>query len=291
MDGAIVLDRDVTRILRAATQLVPDPSIETSESGTRHRTAERVAIQTGFPVVSVSQSMQIIALYVGGRRHVARGQRQRSCPRRTRRCRPWSATSAASTRSPARCRRWRSRTSSPSATSPASLQRLEMVRRISEEIADYVVELGTTAGCSASSSRSWPAVVGNDRELVIRDYLDRRPQRRAPSSEALDDLDGADRRRAARPRRRRPGARVHHRRRRARHRGQPARLPAARQGPRGCPGAIVDRLVDHFGSLQKLLAASIDDLMDVDGVGEGRARAVREGLSRLAESSILERYV
>ena len=57
------------------------------------------------------------------------------------------------------------------------------------------------------------------------------------------------------------------------------------------PGVIVDRLVGHFGSLQKLLAANIDDLMDVDGVGEGRARLVREGLSRLAESSILERYV
>ena len=54
---------------------------------------------------------------------------------------------------------------------------------------------------------------------------------------------------------------------------------------------VVDRLVAHFGSLQKLLAANIDDLMDVDGVGEGRARLVREGLSRLAESSILERYV
>ena len=57
------------------------------------------------------------------------------------------------------------------------------------------------------------------------------------------------------------------------------------------PGAIVDRLVEHFGGLQKLLAAGIDELMDVDGVGEGRARPVREGLSRLAESSILERYV
>ena len=57
------------------------------------------------------------------------------------------------------------------------------------------------------------------------------------------------------------------------------------------PGAIVERLVEHFGGLQKLLAAGIDDLMTVDGVGEQRARAVREGLSRLAESSILERYV
>src|SRR6476619_1663754 len=70
MDGAIVCDRDASRILRAATQLVPDPSIETSESGTRHRTAERVAKQTGYPVVSVSQSMRSVSLYGDCRRHV-----------------------------------------------------------------------------------------------------------------------------------------------------------------------------------------------------------------------------
>ncbi|MGN6241387.1 MAG: DNA integrity scanning diadenylate cyclase DisA, partial [Cellulosimicrobium cellulans] len=70
MDGAVVLDRDANRILRAAVQLLPDPTIETTESGTRHRTAERVAKQSGFPVISVSQSMRIVALYVGGQRHV-----------------------------------------------------------------------------------------------------------------------------------------------------------------------------------------------------------------------------
>lgn len=57
------------------------------------------------------------------------------------------------------------------------------------------------------------------------------------------------------------------------------------------PATIVDRLVEHFDSLQRLLAAGLDDLMAVDGVGEHRARTIREGLSRLAESSILERYV
>ena len=57
------------------------------------------------------------------------------------------------------------------------------------------------------------------------------------------------------------------------------------------PASVVERLVEHFGGLQKLLAASIDDLQAVEGVGELRARSVREGLSRLAESSILERYV
>jgi diadenylate cyclase len=57
------------------------------------------------------------------------------------------------------------------------------------------------------------------------------------------------------------------------------------------PHSVVDRLVDHFGTLQKLLSAGVDDLQAVDGVGELRARSVREGLSRLAESTILERYV
>jgi diadenylate cyclase len=56
------------------------------------------------------------------------------------------------------------------------------------------------------------------------------------------------------------------------------------------PEPVVQRLIEHFGSLQKLLAASIDDLQSVDGVGEARARSVRDALSRLAESSILDRY-
>ena len=70
MDGAVVLSTDGSRIVYAATHLMPDPAIPTEESGTRHRTAQRVARQTGFPVISVSQSMRIISLYVGDRRYV-----------------------------------------------------------------------------------------------------------------------------------------------------------------------------------------------------------------------------
>ena len=72
MDGAVICDRDATRLLRAAVQLLPDPGIPTDEQGTRHRTADRVAKQTGFPVVSVSKSMNTIALYLAGRRCRAR---------------------------------------------------------------------------------------------------------------------------------------------------------------------------------------------------------------------------
>ncbi len=66
MDGAVVLSTDGSRIVRANVQLVPDPSIPTDESGTRHRSAERAAIQTGYPVISVSHSMNIVTVYVGG---------------------------------------------------------------------------------------------------------------------------------------------------------------------------------------------------------------------------------
>ena len=70
MDGAIVMDREATKIVRAAVHLMPDSSIPTSESGTRHRTADRVSRQVTLPVISVSQSMHLIAVYISGVRYV-----------------------------------------------------------------------------------------------------------------------------------------------------------------------------------------------------------------------------
>ena len=94
MDGAIVLDRTGRGIVRAAAQLVPDPALPTEESGTRHRTAERVALQTGYPVIAVSKSMRVIAAV--HRRHAlrARGFRRHPVPRPPGRWPPWSATSS-----------------------------------------------------------------------------------------------------------------------------------------------------------------------------------------------------
>ncbi|HQY34755.1 DNA integrity scanning diadenylate cyclase DisA [Actinotalea sp.] len=288
MDGAIVVDRDATRIMRAAVQLLPDPTIETTESGTRHRTAERVAKQSGFPVVSVSQSMQIIALYVGGSRYVLEGS---------------DVIQSRANQALATLERYKSRLDEVSGTLSALeiedlvtvrdvaavVQRLEMVRRISEEIAGYVVELGTDGRLMALQLDELVGGVSSDRQLVIRDYVEASRAGRS-QDEVQDALALMDANELL--------DLVHI----ARILGLAAvddSLDGA-VGPRGyrllskvprLPGAIVDRLVGHFGGLQKLLAASIDELMTVDGVGEQRARAVREGLSRLAESSILERYV
>jgi diadenylate cyclase len=288
MDGAVVLDREGTRILRAATQLVPDSRIETSESGTRHRTAERVAKQTGFPVISVSQSMGVVALYVGDLRHVIEGS---------------PTTLSRADQALQTLERYKARLDEVTGTLSALeiedlvtirdvtavLQRLEMVRRISAEIQDYVVELGTDGRLLSLQLEELVGGLGNDRELVIRDYL---PATKSGLDlpEALDNLqtlnavellDLAAGARAV-------GFSVV---------GDSLDAPVSPLGYRlltkvpRLPTAIVDRLVNHFESLQRLLAAGIEDLMLVEGVGEGRARAVREGLSRLAESSILERYV
>src|SRR5690625_6385960 len=81
MDGAIGGERGDKRIGRGGGLPMPDASIETTESGTRHRTAERAAKQTGFPVISVSQSMHIVAVYVADQRYVLEDSEDRKSTR------------------------------------------------------------------------------------------------------------------------------------------------------------------------------------------------------------------
>jgi diadenylate cyclase len=290
MDGAVVVSTDGTRIVRAGVQLVPDPSIPTEETGTRHRTADRVSKQTGYPVLSVSQSMRIIALYLGGRRVVLEDS---------------GAILSKANQALATLERYKLRLDEVTGTLSALeiedlvtvrdvaavAQRLEMVRRIAEEVEGYVTLLGVDGRLLSLQLDELVAGVDPDRDLIARDYLPERPGKKARSvADVARELDALDR---------------------------PALLDLLQVAkslgfsggvemlesavsPRGyrllakvprLPGAVIDRLVEHFGGLQKLLAASIDDLQRVDGVGETRARSVREGLSRLAESSILERYV
>jgi len=290
MDGALVVTGDLSKIVLASVQLVPDPGIPTDETGTRHRTAERVAKQTGYPVVSVSQSMRIIALYVNGTRYVLDDS---------------ASILSRANQALATLERYKLRLDEVAGTlsaleiedlvtvrdAMAVSQRLEMVRRIAAEIEGYVVELGTDGRLLALQLDELMAGVEGERELVVRDYLVSGTGRRSRSlDDALGELDALS------------ASDLLDLSLVARAVGFTGSADALEQpvSPRGyrllakvprLPGAVVERLVEHFGGLQKLLAAGIDDLQVVDGVGETRARSVREGLSRLAESSILERYV
>ncbi len=287
MDGAIVLDREATRIHRAAVHLMPDHTIPSDETGTRHRTADRVARQTGLPVISVSQSMQIIAVYVGQIRYVLEDSAQ---------------ILSRANQALATLERYKTRLDEVSSTLSALeiedlvtvrdvavvAQRLEMVTRIAREIDGYVLELGSDGRLLSLQLEELITGVESERVLVVRDY---RPRQRKPRSteEVLAALTGLSQTELV------DVAAV------AAAMGLPANEPLDTSvAPRGhrllakvprLPGLVADRLVEHFSSLQKLLSATAEDLQAVDGVGDLRARSVREGLSRLAESSFLERYV
>ena len=165
MDGAIIVDAGLGRIIRAAVHLMPDHTLPSEETGTRHRTADRVARQTGFPVISVSQSMQIIAAYVGGRRHVLEDSGQ---------------ILSRANQALATLERYKLRLDEVSATLSALevedlvtvrdvavvAQRLEMVSRIAREIEGYVLELGTDGRLLSLQLEELVTGVDAERELV-----------------------------------------------------------------------------------------------------------------------------
>jgi diadenylate cyclase len=288
MDGAIVLDCSANNIMRAAVHLMPDPALPTDESGTRHRTAERVARQTGFPVVAVSKSMRTIGLYIDGTRHVLEDS---------------VAILSHANQALGTLERYRLRLDEVSGALTALeiedlatvrditavAQRLEMVRRIAAEIEGYMVELGTGGRLLALQLDELVAGTDAERELLVLDYVPAAADGRQLAMEAvLTDLGGLspeDLLDVAKM-----AATLGF--------GQPDTLdhPVSPRGYRllakvpRLPRPAVERLAEHFEGLQKLLAASVDDLQQVDGISGSHARNIREGLSRLAESSILERY-
>lgn len=285
MDGAIILADDASRIARANVHLVPNPNVPTSETGTRHRTAERVARSIQVPVLSVSEDMQVIAVYAGDQKYPLE-----PIPRLLNR-----ANQALQT-----LERYKSRLDGVAGSLSALevedlvtlrdvitvLQRTEMVRRIAEEIEFAIIELGVDGRLVRLQLEEMLGGVDDDRRLVIKDYVQEGATWGVEDVlAALADLDTDDLLQVKvvaglfhlagysdldmnlQPRGHRLLAKI----------------------PR-LPEAIIERIVDRFGNLQKIMRATIDDLDDVEGVGENRARAIKEGMSRLAETSILDRY-
>lgn len=286
MDGAIILAADTSRVARANVHLVPDPNVPTSETGTRHRTAERVARQIDVPVLTVSEDMSLVAIHRRGLKRTLE---------------PIPRVLARADQALQILERYKTRLDSVSGSLSALevedlvtvrdvatvLQRAEMVRRISEEIEGYVIELGTDGRLVLLQLEELVGGVEDDRRLVAKDYyvegadwelLDVMSRLADLDTESLLDL--------------REVAAV-------------LRLPAdlsldSAIQPRGfrllhkiprIPEIVADHVVDRFSNLQKIMRAGVSDLVEVEGVGDARARAIKEGLSRLAETSILERYV
>jgi diadenylate cyclase len=285
MDGAIILAADGSRVARANVHLVPDPDIPTTETGTRHRTAERVARQIKAPVVTISEEMSVVGIHYEGEKKTLE---------------PVPRVVARADQGLQILERYKNRLDQVSSSLSALevedlvtvrdvasvMQRAEMVMRIAEEIEGYVIELGTDGRLVLLQLEELVGGVEDERRLVCKDYfvessdwvLNAVTQRLAE----LDTDDLLDLRIVAS----------------VLHLPPETELDSSLQ-PRGhrllskiprLSEAIVENVVDRFGTLPKIMRASISDLVEVDGVGEVRARAIKDGLSRVAETSILERY-
>ncbi len=277
MDGAILLDEEARRILRVNVHLVPDASLPTSETGMRHRTAERVSRQTSALVISVSRRRNVVSLYRGGERVTVEDV---------------PVVLAKANQALQTLQRYRSRLDEVTARLAVNefensvtvgdvvtaVQRSELVQRVAAELARYIDELGTEGRLIAMQAEEVGANVTEDHATLLRDYVVSDGARQASvvrfmlsdmsQDQLLDDAVVA-------------GAMgfpttadvlEYH--------VEPRGYRVVRRIP-GLPPAIVNRLVERFGSLRALVAASEAQLDEVDGVGARRARAVRDGLNRL----------
>ena len=257
MDGAIIIGGDVDRIARANVHLVPDPTVPTSETGTRHRTAERVAQSLHVPVVSISEEMGVINVYAGGRKHQLHDigrllERANQALQTLERYKVRLDDSLASLTA-------LEVEDAVTVRDVASVvQRGEMVRRITAEMETMIVELGVDARLLRLQLAEVMSGLDPELDLVVADY---------PT--IIDSYAGTG------------------------HDGDAAATPIGLRLLARVPrldDEVAHRIAVHFGELAKLQRASIDDIAAIDGVDLELAEAVKDTLDRIAESSILDRF-
>ena len=284
MDGAIIISSEGGRIARANVHLVPDPTVPTSETGTRHRTAERVARSLDVPVISASEEMGVINVYAGGGKHQLQ-EVGRLLDR---------ANQALQT-----LERYKSRLDDAIANLTAVevedivtlrdvvavVQRGEMVHRIADEIETMIIELGIDARLLRLQLDELYGEIDDELDLVVADYLppDHDIERTLEEMSRLSDDEVLDLRVAAI----------------TLHRAGDHTDLEQEVAPKGLrllhrvnrlPAPTARAIADHFGELAKLQRVSVADLMNVPGVDEAMAKSVKETLERVTESTILDQY-
>src|SRR3954447_377450 len=287
MDGAIVVDARVTKLAYANVQLMPDPTIPSNETGTRHRTAERVAKQTGALVVSISQQRSTISIYTGASRYQLD---------------PVPQALAKTNQALATLETYRQRLEQVLTRLTALefqnavvlddvlvvLQRAEMTMRMAEEIERDCVELGSEGRLIRMQLTELVGEVPAERVAVVVDYhgegdgpkaqlaleaLRALPYRQLLEFERLAELLGY-------PRDVNP----------LDHSVSPRGYRVLSHIPR-LPDQVVKQVVRDMDGLEALVRASQRDLERITGVGAVRAREIREGLRRLQEHNLVDRYL
>ena len=287
MDGAIVLSGDLKRILFANAQLIPSRDIETMETGTRHRTAEITAKQTGELVISISQRRNIITIFKGNFRYILEDT---------------NAVLNKANQGIQTLERYRKVFDNKLSILNEYefndivtlknvidvIQRAEMVRRISDEIKRQIYELGNDGRLVNMQLEELMGGLEKEETLIIKDYLAPVKGRKKRTAEdvmgELSQIQYEDMTKE----------------------GTIAKLLGygtfdnydevgvytrgyriLNKIPR-MPSNIVENLVASFKSFQHILAADIESLDEVDGIGEVRARTIKQSLRRMQEQFIFE---
>jgi diadenylate cyclase len=287
MDGAIIVDAPIKRLAWANVQLMPDPTIPSDETGTRHRTAERVAKQTGALVVSVSQQRETVTIFVGPARYQLD---------------PVADVLAKTNQALGTLETYRQRLEQVLTRLTAlefqnavvlddvlvTLQRAEMTSRMAERIERDTIELGSEGRLIRLQLEELVGNVPIDRDAIVRDYhaagagaeatialeaLRALPYQGLVDFDRLSELLGLAR-----------GLNV------LDHAMQPRGYRVLSKIPR-LPEAVVRKVVAAFGTLDAVVRASQRDLEAVEAVGAVRAREIRDGLRRLQEHNLVDRYL
>lgn len=282
MDGAIILDENAERIMRANVHLVPDSTLPTSETGMRHRTAERVSRQTHAVVISVSGRREVVNLYLRGRRLTLEDTEVLLA----------KANQALQT-----LQNYRTRLGElldrlthlefddlvTLGDVGEAVARFEMVRRVSLEVSRYIGQLGTDGRLVQMQADELTVGLDEQYLLLVRDYS---------VDPSLRHASGVQIRLADLPIDRilEPDAIAHELGLTASDRAEQhlvtrgyrvlAHIPML-------PATVVSRIVERFGSLPAMAQAAVSELDDVDGVGTRRATAIANGLARIRTHSAM----
>jgi diadenylate cyclase len=286
MDGAIVVDPRLTKIAYANVQLMPDPTIASEETGTRHRTAERVAKQTGALVVSISQQRATISVYIGQVKYQLDAVPE---------------VLAKTNQALGTLETYRQRLEQVLTRLTALefqnavvlddvlvvLQRTEMTTRMAAEIQRDCVELGAEGRLIRMQLTELIGDVPAERTAVVFDYHVEGPGPRAQLAlEGMNALSYRDLLEFERL-----GTLLGYRDvNPLDHSVSPRGFRILSHIPR-LPEQVVRQVVTDMGGLDSILKASQRDLEAIAGVGAVRAREIREGLRRLQEHNLVDRYL
>ena len=273
MDGAVIIDPTDWRIRKANVQLFPDQSIPTDESGMRHRTAQRTAYQTPLPVLSVSASMRLISIYVGKYHHIVE-EPEALLSRANLAVDTLDRYSQRLDEVLQTLTILEMRDSATVRDVATVMQRMEMIRRITSEINEYLEELGSEGRLLALQVDDLVRGSGSERALVLRDYT-RDASAVSTAEAALSEL-ASDRLVDLAAIANVLGLGVY----------DPTDLDRTIQ-PRGVralslvprlPWNVIKDITSHWENLADLREATVEDLQQIEGIGPYRAKLIRETL-------------